>query len=412
MTVKNTALPNLQSALHHRPGKYCAVVLLDRKKAQQDKHVLHALASMMKCLQEPTMRPHNLHVLCAVSPRLAGQTEPVVLPLKKGCRQMPLTQNDALLQVSAMTRSDLLYALRLCQGILRPVMRCIDEILGGQLRFDQEPFGFYHGNEDELDQLHAVARIPEGPLAGGSWLLYQLYEQRLPEFYHQPVTAQEDVMGAPALNTPQTPPRKYPDSAHTRVAHHTGDHPAMVRRGFAYRHRGEEGTAFLAASANPERFKHTLTRMLERDALLNFTEALQGGVYFIPPNGDWLDPSAAAATPPADVSRLPLRPHTPPHDAPIALQDYTVSAHFTQYIDTLRAHTFFDGPVGNMHFHPDILTLLHAINAVSSGATLTAPPEIQGGDTPLVERLNTLMQDSLADANLFNAVTGKYMTVG
>ena len=404
-------IPELQPALRKRPGKYCAVVLLDRLDNQNDETLRRSLASLMRTLEQPTTLPNNLHVLCAVSPALIEAPEQQILPLQSSTFSMPLTQHDALLQVSATTRTDLIYALRICHGILQPTFRCVDEITGGQLRFDQEPFGFYHGNADEQQYLNEVARINQGPNAGGSWLLYQLYRQNMPAFYDQPEVAQEDVMGAPLLNTEPQPPRAYPNTAHTRVAHNPGKLPAMIRRGFAYRHRGHEGTAFIAAAADPKGFTVTLERMLKHDALLGFVEAVQGGLYFVPPNADRLYRNAPVVNIPATAQRLPLRePDT--SQAPVALNDYLVSAQFTAYIDTLRQHTFFDGPVGHMRFHPDIQRLLEAINAVSSGASLTEAPQTQGGDAAVQQTLLALMEGSLNDANLFNAVTGKYMTVG
>lgn len=411
-TSSTNATPPLQQALHHSPGKYCAVVLLDRLGKTNDKLLRSALASLMKCLEETRVRPKNLHVLCAISPALAGSPDTRLPPLDNDTSRMPITQQDALLQISAMTRTDLLYALRICHSTLKSAFVCKDEIYGGQLRFDQEPFGFYHGNEDEQKDLNAVARITDGPMAGGSWLLYQLYRQDMQDFYAQSQAQQEDVMGAPVLNVPHSGPREYPASAHTRVAHAPGNQPVMIRRGFAYRHQGHEGTAFLAAAADPKGFSDTLQRMLAQDALLGFVQALQGGLYFVPPNADWLDASAPIARIPEDAERLPLRKPEGSDGRPVALNDYLVSAAFTRYIDLLRENALFEGPVGKMTFNPDILKLLQAINAVAAGAKLDTSPVTQGGDQPTIDELNQLVNTSLEDANLFNGVTGKYMTVG
>ncbi len=412
----------LQTALKASPGTHCAVSLYKLNEGNDHNTLRTALAEVLKVFEQAQLIPENLHVVVAINPATIGHGEAThVLPKKSARYTMPSTQCDALFQVSAMTHTDLLFALRIIEGLLASRMQGTTEILGAHLRYGQEPFGFYHGEEQPQEKLKQVAMIKEGQLAGGAWLLYQQYVQHLPAFYALNLKQQAKVMGAEPIAEHEIDTSLYPASSHTKVVSSPSELPQMVRRGFAFRHAHQEGSIFIAASNALAHFHDTLQRMVDIDAMLDFTETREGGVYFVPPNADWLDPSASTPDIPADARYLPLHQKghldlatsAPPENTkPIALQDYTVAKVFVDYLNALRANGLFTGPVGNQAFSPETGTLLKAINAVLAGAKLDNPPVTSGANPELLQTFNTLLEASLSSANRFNDVAQKYMTVG
>ena len=322
---------------------------------------------------------------------------------------MPSTQNDALIQVSAQAQTDLILALRIISHVLSESFTQTNELMGAQLRFNQEPFGFYHNESLKKSEIEGVAEIEEGELKGGSWLLFQKYEQALEPFFSKPEKERVDTMGARLVDTQPNAAKRYPETSHTRVAKGGSNKPLMARRGFSYRENGHEGTAFLAASKSTDFFTQTLNAMLEKDALLNFTNAVEGGIYFIPANGDALFPDAGTPETPSEAHYLYLKSTD---GNPIPVMDYTVMASFAAYLDLLRDGGLFEGKIGDQVFNPEVQELLHAVHEVLSGGKLKTPPITTNGNKKNIHNLDKLLNQTLDGANRFNSISGRYMTLG
>ncbi len=406
-------MDSVQSALYHRPGKHCAVGIFRLRNGQTQEHAKFQIARLMNCFANPAQRPANLHVLCAINPALIQQPQALALLPRYGRQQqMPSTQSDLLIQISAMTHTDLLFALRICHALLQALFTCQHEWLGGQLRYDQEPFGFYHADGEPPLPIDKVARITAGQLTNGSWILYQRYVQALAPFYQLSLDEQANIMGAESVAQQEVSTQAYPETAHTRVVQAPKRLPQMIRRGFAYRQQAQEGTAFIAASAELKNFAEVLDRMLERDALLEFSEAVEGGIYFAPPNAEWLCPDAGTPQLPNEAKYLPLHLQTEPDLPPLSLQDYTVASAFVEYLNTLRALGLFEGPIGEQQFAPEVRVMLQAINDFLAGGKLVKQPHVEHPDPATKAQLDRLLEESLAAANRFNSVARKYMTLG
>jgi len=405
-------MAELQSALYHAPGNNNAVALYNLRPVHDYPHAMITLAGLMNLFSSPAHIPTNLHVVIGINPALKKELgDPSLLPLSSEGYSMPDTQADVIVQVAAMTSSDVIYALRIVMGVLSESFICDEELIGAKLRFRQEPFGFYHGknfNKEDIDQIAAIA---EGDLAGGTWLLYQRYEQQLSPFFKLTENEQCNTMGAESVAGADTSFNAYPANAHTKVARAPGGKAVMVRRGFAYRKDGVEGTAFVAASKEVQHFSDTLHRMLAHDVMLSYTRAVEGGIYFAPCNGDWLVNNAGIPDVP-DTTRTLLLYEQGTNKTPIPITDYTVVNAFVEYINLMRKHGLFEGKVGEMTFQPEVGKLLHAINAILAGAKVASPIKLEGGDPNTEKQLSILLADSLAGANRFNQVAKQYMTVG
>ncbi len=405
-------MASLQKAFYHGTGNNNAVALYNLRPVHDFSSAMKAIAGLLNLFSSPEHMPSNLRVIVGINPSLKKELgNPAVLPLSSEGYCMPDTQADVIVQAAAMTSSDALYALRIAMGVLSESFVCEEEVIGAKIRFRQEPFGFYHGSDVSNEDIDQIAAIETGDLAGGTWLLYQRYEQQLSPFFKLTVEEQCNTVGAESVAEADNNFEPYPDNAHTKVARAPKGKAVMVRRGFAYRKDAVEGTAFVAASKDFQHFSDTLHRMLAHDVMLSYTRAVEGGIYFAPPNGDWLVDNAGIPAIP-DTTKTLLLYEKDTTENPIPIMDYTVVSAFVEYINTMRNNGLFVGEVGDMSFEPEVGKLLHAINAILAGAKVVSPIKLEGGDQSIEEQLNTLLNDSLAGANRFNQVAKKYMTVG
>jgi putative iron-dependent peroxidase len=208
-----------------------------------------------------------------------------------------------LVQVSTDDREHLLWALRRILALSRAVLHLEEELLGGRIGEGREAFGFRDGLVPPTrEQVRRTALVPSGPLAGASWLLYLRFQQDLDLFNHLAPGAQERVMGRTRDGELLVDP---PAEAHVLRARAagTGESPHLfIRRGFPFRLWGEEGLAFVAASADPGSYQRSLDTLLgiggqTPDALLRYATAVGGGLYLAPPHG-WFHASTPRETAP------------------------------------------------------------------------------------------------------------------
>jgi putative iron-dependent peroxidase len=194
-----------------------------------------------------------------------------------------------LVQVSAGNRELLLGSLRRVLALSKGVLSLEEELLGGRIGEGRDAFGFRDGLvKPTREQVKHTALVPSGPLAGASWLLYLRFHQDLERFARLKERAQAHVVGRTREGELVVDP---PAEAHILRARAAGDGSPLIRRGFPFRHAGEEGLAFVAASADPACYQRSLDALLGAggqtpDALLRYATAVGGGLYLAPPR-DW-----------------------------------------------------------------------------------------------------------------------------
>jgi Dyp-type peroxidase family len=275
-----------QQALRHSPGLYSALSVwrLVGESARSQ------VAEVAGALYQELGRVAGVHALVALEAGLVREAPPApaVLPLEGPAARLPSTQAQLLVQLAAESREALLLAQRRLAPLCAGVLTLQEELLGGRIGPGREPFGFLDAvRVPTSQQVQGQALVPEGPLKGGSWVLYLRFLQDLERFGRLRLQAQEQVLGRTKEGTRLEPP---PDTAHILRAR-AGCGAPFVRRSFPYRQYGEEGLAFLAAAARPEDYVYTLRAMLglqgPQDALLRYATAVGGGLYLAPPES-WL----------------------------------------------------------------------------------------------------------------------------
>ena len=275
----------MQKALFRSPGLFSSVNVW-RAIGPAAKTQVHEVAA--RILEEAESDP-RAHLLVGLRWPEPGEA---VLPRGKDLWDFPSTQCDLLVQVAADTREDLLWGLHRTEAIGRGVVELSEELLGDRIGPGREAFGYRDGlNAPDADEVKEVARVRGGREEGGSWLLYLRFQQDLEKFSRLPARDQDNVIGRTRAGELLPDP---PTNAHVALAmtYRPGGQRTFVRRGFPFRQLGTEGLAFVAASRDTQSFAKALDVMLGsegvRDALLPYSRAVSGGVYFVPPSARWL----------------------------------------------------------------------------------------------------------------------------
>jgi putative iron-dependent peroxidase len=279
-----------QEGLFHSPGAFSgiAVLRLSRNVA------LPQLREAVSAIQGELARARGLHTVLGLEPALlpeAAPRPPPPLPREGPTARFPSSQSHVLVQVSAVHREQLLWALRRTLTLSQGVLVLEEEVLGGRIGEGRDAFGFRDGLlRPTREQVQRTAVVPSGPLAGASWLLYLRFHQDLERFGRLRPGAQERVVGRTRDGEFLVDP---PQEAHILRAREagTGENQGLIRRGFPFRHHGEEGLAFVAAAADPGYYPRTMDALLggngrPPDALLRYATAVGGGLYLAPPR-DW-----------------------------------------------------------------------------------------------------------------------------
>ena len=278
-----------QEGLFHSPGAFSGVVVLRLSRNV----ALPQLREVVSAIHAELSTAEGLNTVLGLQPTLVhGAPEhSALLPREGPTARFPSTQAHVLVQVSAEGRELLLWALRRVRALSQAVLYLEEEVLGGRIGEGRDAFGFRDGLlRPSPEQVRRTALVPSGPLAGASWLLYLRFQQDLERFGRLKPVAQERVVGRTREGQLVMDP---PPEAHIHRARAAGagENQLLIRRGFPFRHLGEEGLAFIAASADPGYYARSLDALLGHqggppDALLRYATAVGGGLYLAPPR-DW-----------------------------------------------------------------------------------------------------------------------------
>ncbi|MCI0570382.1 MAG: Dyp-type peroxidase [Myxococcaceae bacterium] len=275
-----------QEGLFHAPGAFCAVSLWRLESTLGWPYLRKAVSTFMAEVR----RHGEVHAVVGLDAKLVDGAEPghPLLPREKDGARFPSTQAHVLLQLSAPEREPLLFALRRLPALFAGLLLPEEEVLGGKIGDGREPFGFRDGlRSPSHEDIRRTALLDEGPLAGGSWLLYLRFQQQLARFGRLRPHEQDRVVGQGREGEPL---HHAPEDGHVvrmRWAG-AGENAGFIRRGFPFRAEREEGLAFVAAAARVEPMRRALDAMLgaeggPQDALLRYAHAVRGGLYFAPP---------------------------------------------------------------------------------------------------------------------------------
>ncbi|AUG80567.1 hypothetical protein CFP65_5887 [Kitasatospora sp. MMS16-BH015] len=170
-------------------------------------------------------------------------------------------------------------------------------------------FGFKDGTANPGPGEGAWIWLPDGPHAGGTYLVYRRIAMDTAAFGALTPAEQEAVIGrrradgSPLGGTREhedpdlyakTPEGRYliPATAHVRLTNPRLDGGArMLRRGYTYTDGpGDQGLLFCAYLLDPALFVRVQQRLAARDALGRFVEHRASAVFYLPPRGTPLGP--------------------------------------------------------------------------------------------------------------------------
>jgi putative iron-dependent peroxidase len=284
-----------QEGLFQAPGAFSAVAVLRLSRNA----ALPQLNETVSALYAELSAAGGLHTVLGLQPSLlpGAPASSALLPREGPTARFPSTQSHVLVQVSANGRELMLWALRRVLALSQAVLYLEEEVLGGRIGEGRDAFGFRDGLlRPTPEQVQRTALVPSGPLAGASWLLYLRFQQDLERFGRLKPQAQERVVGRTrdGALVPDAPAEAH---IHRARASGAGENQLLIRRGFPFRHGGEEGLAFVSASADPEYYQRSLDALLgvggqTPDAMLRYARAVSGGLYLAPPANWLLAPSS------------------------------------------------------------------------------------------------------------------------
>ncbi|MEI8595037.1 Dyp-type peroxidase [Photobacterium sp. Hal280] len=211
-------------------------------------------------------------------------------PLGSGDVTAPSTGGDLLLHIHS-NRHDLNF--HLLSSFLQPIaaeVELIDETNGFRYLDARDLTGFIDGTENPKKQAarHEVAIIPEGPFAGGSFVMVQRFVHNLPAWHAVNVAQQEKIIGRTKPDSVEL--EDVPADSHVgRVdLKEAGKGLKIVRHSLPYGTvSGEHGLLFIAYCAQQRNFREMLDSMYgekdgQTDKLLDFTKAVTGAYFFVP----------------------------------------------------------------------------------------------------------------------------------
>ncbi|MDO6705236.1 Dyp-type peroxidase [Photobacterium sp. 1_MG-2023] len=212
------------------------------------------------------------------------------VPLGSGDVTAPATGGDLLLHLHS-NRHDLNFHLlsTFMQSVATEV-ELLDETHGFRYLDARDLTGFIDGTENPKKQeaRRDVTVIPQGPFAGGSFVMLQRFVHNLPAWHAVHVAQQEKIIG-----------RTKPDSVELEdVAENShvgrvdlkenGKGLKIVRHSLPYgTMSGDHGLLFIAYCAQQRNFREMLDSMYgekdgQTDKLLDFTKAVTGAYFFVP----------------------------------------------------------------------------------------------------------------------------------
>ncbi len=173
---------------------------------------------------------------------------------------------------------------------LAPYATLEREYRGWSYHRNRDLTGFEDGTENPpLDEAPEVAVIPDGnPGAGGSILLFQVWQHTKNTFHELPLATQEAVIGRTKAESIEFDEAHMPANSHvSRTTLEIGGKELKIfRRNVPYGIVSDNGTLFVGFSAEQSRLELMLGQMAgiegPRDALTLYTEPLTGAYYFIP----------------------------------------------------------------------------------------------------------------------------------
>jgi putative iron-dependent peroxidase len=236
---------------------------------------------------------------CDAWDRLFGAPKPKDLhPFReiRGQHHAVSTPGDILFHIRS-TRMDLCFELATqIMSRLSGAVSTADEVHGFNYFDDRDLIGFVDGTENPVDQAAINATIigeEDAAFAGGSYVIVQKYLHDLTRWNALPIEEQERIIGRTKLSGIELDDAVKPTSAHNALTTiiEDGEQLEIVRDNMPFGHvgKGEFGTYFIGYARSPRRIEQMLENMFvgrppgNYDRLLDFSRAVTGSLFFVPP---------------------------------------------------------------------------------------------------------------------------------
>jgi porphyrinogen peroxidase len=236
-------------------------------------------------------------------------------PVSGAKHHAPATPGDLLFHVKASQ-------MGLCFEFVTQVMARLtgsvtvrDEVHGFRYFDERDLIGFVDGTENPSGSAAEFAALigdEDQDFTGGSYVIIQKYRHDLVAWNKLPVEEQEKVIGRSKLADIEMPDDVKPSNSH--VALNTIYDPDGTQRQilranmpFGTPSQAEFGTYYIAYAATPAITEQMLSNMFignppgNYDRILDFSTAVTGCLFFVPP-ADFLDNLPAAPAAPAAAS--------------------------------------------------------------------------------------------------------------
>ena len=297
------------------PPAKAAIFLTLTVRTGQEAAVRDALADVPGLKRAVAFRIPELRLSCVVGigsalwdrtyqGRRPAGLHPFV-PLDGGKHQAPATAGDLLFHLRA-DRADACFELS--HQLLRRLdglVDCVEEVHGFRYWDERDLLGFVDGTESpsifEEASVAALVEDQDPHFAGGSYVIVQKYLHDLQAWDALPVEQQELVIGRRKLSDIEIPDDAKPTNSHVAlnsISDADGNDLAIVRDNLPFGNAGagEFGTYFIGYAADPAITERMLHNMFigdpagNYDRILDFSRAVTGCLFFVPPAAFLEDP--------------------------------------------------------------------------------------------------------------------------
>lgn len=320
-----TPLDRAQDVL--APPARAAIFLTATVRAGCEDTVRSALADVPAVTRAVGFRVPELQTSCVVGigahlwSRLYEAPMPAGLhpfePLSGSRHTAVSTPGDLLFHIRA-ERADLCFELA-HQLLLRfaDAIDIVDEVHGFRYWDERDLLGFVDGTESPTSRVAAVKAALIGdesdPYCGGSYVIVQKYLHDLAAWDALSVEQQELVIGRKKLSDIELPDDVKPSNSHVvanTIVEADGTERQIVRDNMPFGSvgAGEFGTYFIGYAADPAVTEEMLRNMFlgkpagNHDRILDFSTAVTGCLFFVPP-ADFLEDPAPFLAAAGDGSR-------------------------------------------------------------------------------------------------------------
>lgn len=253
------------------------------------------------------------------------------LPALQGAKHaMPSTPGDLLFHIRCAT-ADMCFELeRRILARFDGLVGDPDEVRGFRYWDDRDLLGFVDGTEnpDGLSAVRSVLVDDDTGWTGSSYVVVQKYLHDLQAWDSLTVEQQELVIGRTKLDDIELPDAVQPSNSHlsaTTIEDPDGTQHQIVRDNlpFGSPAHQEFGTYFIGYSADPDVTETMLRRMFigepegNYDRILDFSTAVTGCLFLVPPAAFLQDPGALLHGTGPDQAPDPTSRAVDPHDAKV-----------------------------------------------------------------------------------------------